>query len=258
MEAQTEKILYITTYGDENPDKAAFPFVLANAALAMDVEVTIVLQSNAVRLARKGFAETVPAVGGLPPLKKLIDDLVEHGRDYAFRKCYARGCPNNLCPHVSQAVLIANRYLQRDYHKLRAAGIEVEERLFDLADMMVAFDQSPAPGVDIWTLPDLVAAARDGRRVNVALALSFISAVEHFDRRDQPQTYLIGEFDATVDDAPCRCERCFACYPTEGGEADRRKAVEIADARLALLYEEFQQAGIPCPRRYFLEGRGGN
>jgi uncharacterized protein involved in oxidation of intracellular sulfur len=79
MTTNTEKILYITTYGDENPDKAAFPFVLANAALAMDVEVTIVLQSNAVRLARKGFAETVPAAGGLPPLKKLIDDLVELG-----------------------------------------------------------------------------------------------------------------------------------------------------------------------------------
>lgn len=79
MTTNTEKILYITTYGDENPDKAAFPFVLANAALAMDVEVTIVLQSNAVRLARKGFAETVPATGGLPPLKKLIDDLVELG-----------------------------------------------------------------------------------------------------------------------------------------------------------------------------------
>jgi hypothetical protein len=180
------------------------------------------------------------------------------GGDYVFRKCYARGCPNNLCPHVSQAVRIANRYLQRDYHKLKAAGIVVEERLFDLADMMVAFDQAPAPGIDIWTLPDLVAAARDGRRVNVDAALSFISAVEHFDRRDQPQTYLIGEFEATVDEAPCRCERCFACYPTEGGAADRRKAVEIADARLALLYEEFQQAGILGPRRYFLEGNGGS
>ena len=45
------------------------------------------------------------------------------GVTYAFRKCYARGCPNNLCPHVSQAVLIANRYLQRDYHKLKSAGL---------------------------------------------------------------------------------------------------------------------------------------
>ncbi len=37
--------------------------------------------------------------------------------DYEFRKCYARGCPDNLCPHVSQAVMVANRYLQKDYRK---------------------------------------------------------------------------------------------------------------------------------------------
>ena len=35
-----------------------------------------------------------------------------NGQDYMFRKCYARGCPHNLCPHVSQAIMIANRYLQ--------------------------------------------------------------------------------------------------------------------------------------------------
>jgi hypothetical protein len=173
------------------------------------------------------------------------------GHDYAFRKCYARGCPNNLCPHVSQAVQIANRYLQRDYHKLRAAGIQVEERLFDLADMLVQFDQAPAPGAEVWTLPDLVAAARGGRRVAVDAALSSISAVEHFDRQDQAQTYLMAEFSAKVDEGECFSERCFACFPTEGGTTDRRRAVEIADARLALLYEEFQQVGIVCPRRYF-------
>ena len=49
------------------------------------------------------------------------------GRPYTFRKCYARGCPHNLCSHVSQARLIANRYLQRDYRRLREVGIEVEE-----------------------------------------------------------------------------------------------------------------------------------
>lgn len=32
---------------------------------------------------------------------------------YAFRKCYARGCPHNLCPHVSQAILIANGHQNR-------------------------------------------------------------------------------------------------------------------------------------------------
>jgi hypothetical protein len=31
------------------------------------------------------------------------------------------------------------------------------------------------------------------------------------------------------------------------------RTMEIADARLALLYEEFQQAGIRCPPMYFKE-----
>jgi len=79
METKTEKILYITTIGAENPDKAAFPFVLANAALAMDVEAGIVLQSGAVEFAKKGFVDTVPAAGGLPPMKKLLADYLELG-----------------------------------------------------------------------------------------------------------------------------------------------------------------------------------
>ena len=173
------------------------------------------------------------------------------GEAYAFRKCYARGCPNNLCPHVSLAVQIANRYLQRDYHMLRSAGIQVRERLFELADMMVQFDQPPAPGAEVWTLPDLVAAARKGRKVRADAALSFMSAVEHFDRQAQPQTFLMGQFPAEVDGAPCTCERCFACYPTDGGTEARDRAVAIADARLELLYAEFEKAGIDSPRRYF-------
>ena len=41
------------------------------------------------------------------------------GQQYTFRKCYARGCTHDACPRVSQAVMIANRYLQRDYHRLK-------------------------------------------------------------------------------------------------------------------------------------------
>jgi len=175
------------------------------------------------------------------------------GQDYAFRKCYARGCPNNLCPHVSQAVQIANRYLQRDYRKLKSAGIQVREILFDLADMLVQFDQAPAPCAEVWTLPDLVAAARGGRCVAVDASLSFITAVEHFDRQDQAQTYLMAEFLAKVDEGECFSERCFACFPTDGSQADKMRAVAVADARLDLLYAEFEQAGIDCPRRHFSE-----
>jgi uncharacterized protein involved in oxidation of intracellular sulfur len=79
MAENQEKILYISTCGDENPDKASFPWVLANAALAMDIEATIVLQSNGVVMAKQGVADAIPPAGGLPPLKKLISDFIELG-----------------------------------------------------------------------------------------------------------------------------------------------------------------------------------
>jgi uncharacterized protein involved in oxidation of intracellular sulfur len=48
MSENEEKILYVSTHGEENLDKATVPFVLANAALAMDTQATVVLQTNAV------------------------------------------------------------------------------------------------------------------------------------------------------------------------------------------------------------------
>jgi uncharacterized protein len=66
METKEEKILYITTYGGENPEKASMPFVLAGAALAMDIKATICLQGNAVYLAQKGYADHMLPGGGFP------------------------------------------------------------------------------------------------------------------------------------------------------------------------------------------------
>ena len=79
MADKEEKIFYIATYGGENPEKAAMPFVLAVAALAMDVKATICLQGNAVYLAQKGYVEHMLPGGGFPPMKKLIQDFVELG-----------------------------------------------------------------------------------------------------------------------------------------------------------------------------------
>lgn len=79
MSEKEEKVLYLSTHGDENLDKASIPFVLANGALAMDIKATVILQANAVIFAKKGFAETVPAGGGFPPMQKLLADFVELG-----------------------------------------------------------------------------------------------------------------------------------------------------------------------------------
>ncbi len=79
MAEKEEKILYITTYGGEDPEKAAMPFVMAGAALAMDIKATICLQGNAVYLAKAGYVDTMLPGGGFPHMKKLMSDFIELG-----------------------------------------------------------------------------------------------------------------------------------------------------------------------------------
>ena len=79
MSTAEEKIVYIATHAGENPEKAAMPFVMANAALAMDVKAVIALQGNGVYLALKGYTDTMLPGGGFPPMNKLIQDFLELG-----------------------------------------------------------------------------------------------------------------------------------------------------------------------------------
>jgi uncharacterized protein involved in oxidation of intracellular sulfur len=74
-----EKILYIGTAAAENPEKAAMPFVMALAALAMDIGATICLQGNGVYLAQKGYAEKMASPGGFPPVANLLHDFIDLG-----------------------------------------------------------------------------------------------------------------------------------------------------------------------------------
>ena len=79
MAEKGKKILYIGTRADDDPEKAAMPFVMACAALAMDIKATIALQGNAVYLAQKGYAEKVLPGGGFPPMKDLLANFMELG-----------------------------------------------------------------------------------------------------------------------------------------------------------------------------------
>ena len=76
---QVEKVLYIGTCAGDQAEKAAMPFVMANAALAMDVQATVCLQGEGVWLAQKGYAEKMPQPGGFPPMPKLIGQFFELG-----------------------------------------------------------------------------------------------------------------------------------------------------------------------------------
>lgn len=77
-ERKPEKIVIFATHGPEDPERASLPFVCANAALAMDVQVTVVLQGTGVLLAKRGCYEHV-FCAGFDPLEKLVKSFTEFG-----------------------------------------------------------------------------------------------------------------------------------------------------------------------------------
>lgn len=85
---ETEKlVVIISALNSDNPEKATLPLVLATAAQASDIEVSIFLQSEAVILAKKGEAEKYNAQG-LLPLKELFDTFMElEGKLYLCSPC---------------------------------------------------------------------------------------------------------------------------------------------------------------------------
>ncbi len=173
------------------------------------------------------------------------------GKPFEFRKCYARGCPNNLCTHVSMAVNIANRYLQRDYQALKSAGIDIEETLFSLDDMVIKFDRLKETDQTALTIPELVDLARSGKKPTLEITLEEMPAVEHFAGLDQAQTFLGGEIIARIENTTYCCHRCFACYPTEKAAEEKKRAVKVANARLELVYQAFGKAGIVHQPKFF-------
>lgn len=75
---EAKKLVIIGTHAEENPDKATLPFVVGSAGLSMEAEVVVILQSTAVYLAMKGYADHVHAAG-FPPLTELYDAFFEAG-----------------------------------------------------------------------------------------------------------------------------------------------------------------------------------
>jgi hypothetical protein len=172
-------------------------------------------------------------------------------QEYMFRKCYARGCPHNLCPHVSQAVMIANRYLKRDHRRLEEGGIEIEKQLFSLEDMMVKYEDVHEAYGAVMAIHDYINLAREGNDMFVKLRLEYVPAVEHFANYKNAQIFLMVDFAITGLGKTHKYERCLACYPQDREKEEKQEKVTIANDRLKLLYEEFDMASVKYEKRFF-------
>jgi hypothetical protein len=176
--------------------------------------------------------------------------LVDGGR-YSFRKCYARGCKHDLCPRVSQAVMIANRYLQRDYNRLERGGIAIEKKLFTLEDSVVRLMAIKDDPQEALIIDDYMRMAKEGGGVSVNIALEYVPAIEHFEYHKNRQTFLMADFTVKTREKTGTCQRCLGCYPTESEREARPAQIDVANNRLSLLYKEFDLSSITYAKEFF-------
>ncbi len=173
------------------------------------------------------------------------------GEDYAFRKCYSRGCTHNLCPHVSQAVMIANRYLQRDYRTLENAGIKVENKLFTLEKMLAQFEEKRDEFVSTLIIDDYINIAKGGEDVSVDVSLEYVPAVENFANYKEKRVFFSANYHVTHLGKTHVCQRCFTCYAMDKEKEEGNTAKKLANDRVAGIYKEFDQANIKYNKVFF-------
>ncbi|HVN76086.1 MAG TPA: DsrE family protein [Thermoanaerobaculaceae bacterium] len=72
------KIVASANHGKEDPERSTLPFVVGNVAAAADQEAVVLLTSEAVWLATKGYAVGIHQAG-LDPLDDVIRAFVANG-----------------------------------------------------------------------------------------------------------------------------------------------------------------------------------
>ncbi|MHB1347895.1 MAG: DsrE family protein [Candidatus Humimicrobiaceae bacterium] len=73
-----KKILYVQTSGIDSPRRLYSPFILAQTAVAMDLEPTIYFLGEGITVVQKGNAENIK-MGSFPALKEVMDKTAAMG-----------------------------------------------------------------------------------------------------------------------------------------------------------------------------------
>jgi predicted peroxiredoxin len=78
MSEKKRKILYVLTSGINTPERLYAPFILAQTAMAMDIEATVYFVGMGITVLKKGECEKIK-IGNLPTLKEVVDQSIEVG-----------------------------------------------------------------------------------------------------------------------------------------------------------------------------------
>jgi uncharacterized protein len=74
----SKQLLINCACGTEDAERATLPFIAANVAASADQETVVFLTCEGVRIATKGYAESVKK-DGFPPLAEILASFVKNG-----------------------------------------------------------------------------------------------------------------------------------------------------------------------------------
>jgi uncharacterized protein len=74
----SKSFLIHCTHGVEDAERATLPFIVANVAATADQDSTVFLTAEAVRIATRGYADTVRA-DGMKPLAEVMQSYLKNG-----------------------------------------------------------------------------------------------------------------------------------------------------------------------------------
>jgi len=71
--------IVVGTHGEEDVEKATMTFACASASASMGIKTKVFLTASGVKLAQKGFANSLPSVKGMASIKELMAGFRECG-----------------------------------------------------------------------------------------------------------------------------------------------------------------------------------
>ena len=147
--------------------------------------------------------------------------------------------------------MIANRHLERDYQRLENAGLEMDRKLFTLEEMLAKFNGYQEKHGPAASINDFVNLVNKGDNIKMTISLEFVPAVEHFANQKNKMIFLMADFAIDCLGKITHYERCLACFEQERENEQKQEKIEIANERLKLLYDEFDQASIEHEKVFY-------
>lgn len=77
-----KKLLFIITHSSDHPERSAAALSIANTAVASERDVAIFALNEGALLVKQGFAETIKEQKAFPPIKDLLQNLVDAGQSF--------------------------------------------------------------------------------------------------------------------------------------------------------------------------------